>query len=51
MQQSIEELRLAYKYKENMIAGEALPDSLRDDSFSYFVSDGGFAKAVTDMQR
>jgi predicted Zn-dependent protease len=51
MQQSIEELRLAYKYKGNMIAGEMLPDPLKDDSFRYFVSDGGFVKAVTDMQK
>jgi hypothetical protein len=51
MQQAIEELRLAYKYKGNLIAGEALPDPLKDDSFRYFVSDGGFVKAVTDMQK
>jgi tetratricopeptide (TPR) repeat protein len=51
MQQSIEELRLAYKHKGNMIAGETLPDPLKDDSFTYFVSDGGFVKAVADMQK
>ena len=51
MQQAIEELRLAYKYKANMIAGETLPDPLKDDSFRFFVNDDGFVKAVTDMQK
>jgi tetratricopeptide (TPR) repeat protein len=51
MQQAIEELRLAYKYKANIIAGETLPDPLKDDSFRLFVNDDGFVKAVTDMQK
>jgi len=51
MQQAIEELRLAYKYKANMIARETLPDPIKDDSFRYFVGDDGFRKAVTDMQK
>ena len=51
MQQAIEELRLAYKYKANIIAGETLPDPLKDDSFRLLVNDDGFVKAVTDMQK
>ena len=51
MQQAIEELRLAYKYKANIIAGETLPDPLKDDSFRFFVNDDGFVKAVADMQK
>lgn len=51
MQQSIEELRLAYKYKANMMAGETVPDPLKDDSFRFFVNDDGFVKAVTDIQK
>jgi len=51
MQRAIEELRLAYTYKTNIIAGETLPDPLKDDSFRLFVNDDGFVKAVTDMQK
>ena len=51
MQQAIEELRLAYKYKTNIIAGETLPDPLKDDSFRLLVNDDRFVKAVTDMQK
>jgi tetratricopeptide (TPR) repeat protein len=51
MLQAIEELRLAYEYKANIIAGETLPDPLKDDSFRFFVNDDGFVKAVTDMQK
>jgi hypothetical protein len=51
MLQAIEELRLAYEYKANIIAGETLPDPLKDDSFRFFVNNDGFVKAVTDMQK
>jgi Tetratricopeptide repeat len=51
MQQAIKELRLAYKYKANMIAGETLPDPIKDDSFRYFVDDDRFVKAVSDMRK
>jgi hypothetical protein len=51
MPQAIEELRLAYRYKANMIAGESLPDPIQDDSFRYFVRDDSFVKAVTEMKK
>jgi tetratricopeptide (TPR) repeat protein len=51
MQQAIEQLRFAYKYKANMIAGESLPDPIKDDSFRYFAGDDGFVKAVAEMQK
>jgi hypothetical protein len=51
MQEAIEQLRLAYRYKANMIAGETMPDPIKDDSFRYFVGDDSFVKAVTDMQK
>ena len=51
MQRAIEELGPAYKYKANIIAGETLPDPLKDDSFRFFVNDDGFVKAVADMQK
>jgi len=51
MPQALEELRLAYKYKANMIAGESMPDPIKDDSFRYFVGNDSFVKAVTDMEK
>jgi tetratricopeptide (TPR) repeat protein len=51
MEESLQQLRLAYKYKPNMIAGESFPDALKDASFRNFVSDEKFVKAVRDMQR
>jgi len=51
MNKSLEQLRLAYKYKANMIAGETFPDPLRDDSFRNFVDNDKFVKAVNEMQR
>ncbi|MGZ4730973.1 MAG: tetratricopeptide repeat protein [Terriglobales bacterium] len=51
MQQALEELRLAYKYRANMIAGETMPDPIKDDSFRYFVGNDSFVKAVTDMEK
>jgi tetratricopeptide (TPR) repeat protein len=49
--ESLEQLRLAYKYKANIIAGESFPDPLKDDSFRRFLSDPGFVQAVREMQR
>ena len=51
MPEAIEQLRLAYRYKANIIAGETMPDPLKDDSFRYFVGDDSFVKAVADMQK
>jgi hypothetical protein len=44
-------LRLAYKYKANMIEGESFPDPLQDDSFRKFVNDKKFVDAVHAMQQ
>jgi hypothetical protein len=49
--ESLEQLRLAYKYKANIIAGETFPDPLQDDSFRKFVNDTRFVKAVREMQK
>jgi len=49
--ESLEQLRLAYKYKANIIAGESFPDPLKDDSFRKFLNDQGFVEAVRGMQR
>jgi hypothetical protein len=51
MNDALTQLRLAYKYKANVISGEALPDPLKDDSFRHFVGKEEFIKAVHDMQR
>lgn len=51
MDQSLEQLRLAYKYKANVIPGESLPDPLKDDSFRKFRKDKKFVDAVHEMQR
>jgi tetratricopeptide (TPR) repeat protein len=51
MPQAIEELRLAYKYKANIIAGETLPDPIQDSSFRYFVRDDSFVRAVAEMKK
>jgi tetratricopeptide (TPR) repeat protein len=51
MEESLDQLRLAYKYKANMIAGEAFPDPLQDDSFRKFVNNRKFVDAVHAMQQ
>ena len=51
MEESLEQLRLAYKYKANVISGESLPDPLKDDSFRKFVRDKKFVDAVHELQR
>lgn len=51
MNESLEQLRLAYKYKANTIPGESLPDPLEDDSFRKFVKDKNFVEAVHEIQR
>jgi tetratricopeptide (TPR) repeat protein len=50
MNESIEQLSLAFKYKANVISGESLPDPLKDDSFRKFSHDKRFVDAVRDMQ-
>lgn len=51
MDESLEQLRLTYKYKGNSIPGESLPDPLADDSFRKFVKDKAFVSAVRQMQQ
>lgn len=50
MNESIEQLSLAFKYKANVIPGESLPDPLKDDSFRKFAHDKRFVDAVRGMQ-
>jgi hypothetical protein len=51
MNEALAQLRLFYKYKANMIAGETLPDPLKDDSFRNFVGKEEFVNAVHEMQK
>lgn len=51
MDDALGQLRLAYKYKANMIPGEQFPDPLADNSFRKFVKDRTFVDAVREMQR
>ncbi len=51
MNEALEQLRLVYKYKANMISGETLPDPLKDNSFRHFVDKPEFVKAVHQMQK
>jgi tetratricopeptide (TPR) repeat protein len=51
MNESLEQLKLAYKYKANMISGEKLPDPLQDDSFRSFINDKDFVRQVHEMQQ
>jgi tetratricopeptide (TPR) repeat protein len=52
MDESLDQLRLAYKYRANVIPGEGgIPDPIADDSFRKFVKDKKFVDAVREMQR
>ena len=48
---AIGELRLAFKYRENMIPGETLPDPLTDSSFEKFRKSEKFKKAIAEMKK
>jgi tetratricopeptide (TPR) repeat protein len=52
MNETLEQLRLAYQYKDNMIPGdEPLRDALQDELFRKFMQDPRFVKAVREMQQ
>jgi len=52
MDEAIEQLRLAYKYRANMIPGEGgIPDPLKDDSFRRFAQNEKFVQTVHEMQQ
>ena len=44
----LKNLKLTYKYKSNMIAGETLPDPTKDSSFKKYLKDEKFVKAVKE---
>lgn len=52
MNETLEQLRLAYNYKDNMIPGDGpLRDPLQDELFSMFMQDPRFVQAVREMQQ
>jgi tetratricopeptide (TPR) repeat protein len=51
MDDTLTQLRLAYMHKANMIAGETLPDPLKDDSFRHFADKERFVKAIHEMRQ
>lgn len=48
---AIKYLRIAFKHQKNMVAGEAFPDPLVDDSFKNFADSPTFKKAVVEMKK
>ncbi len=49
--QTIAYLRSAFKNKENMIAGEVMPNPATDDSFARFMKDEKFLNAIKEIKR
>jgi tetratricopeptide (TPR) repeat protein len=47
---AVENLRLAFKYRDNMIAGEPFPDVETDSSFAGLMKRESFRKAVAEMK-
>jgi tetratricopeptide (TPR) repeat protein len=46
---AIEYLKSAFKYKENVIEGEQMPDPASDDSFQRFMKDEKFLRALREI--
>jgi len=46
---SIVNLKLAFKYKDNIIAGEQMPDPAQDDSFQRFLKNDRFIAALREI--
>lgn len=46
---AIEELRLAFRYQANMIEGEEMPDPRADESFSHYLDDAEFMRALDEI--
>ncbi len=50
LENTLKYLRLALKYKKNVIPGERLPDPLGDDSFTRFLEDDRFRKVAAKFR-
>ena len=49
LENAIANLKLAFKYKDNMILGLKLPDPSKDDSFRGFLTDDRFREVVREL--
>jgi tetratricopeptide (TPR) repeat protein len=50
MDNAISFLKKAYKYRNNMMAGETFPDPAKDNSFKRFMQNGRFLASLKEMQ-
>ena len=50
LDKAIAHLKTAYRYRQNMIAGETFPDPAQDSSFQRFMHDERFLEALRQMQ-
>lgn len=50
MDRAIENLRLAFRYRANMIPGERLPDPARDSSFARFLNNPRFRQMLEEIR-
>jgi len=48
---TIQYLRQAFEYKDNMIKGEPFPDPWTDDSFQRFMKDDKFVQVLKELKR
>jgi tetratricopeptide (TPR) repeat protein len=46
---ALKNLRLAYKYRSNLLAGEVLPDPANDNSFARYLKDEKFRAALKEL--
>jgi tetratricopeptide (TPR) repeat protein len=49
LDQALSNLRTAFKYRENLIPGERMPDPRKDDSFKRFKNDERFQKLMASL--
>ncbi|HKS95125.1 MAG TPA: tetratricopeptide repeat protein, partial [Terriglobia bacterium] len=49
LENAMKYLKTAFRYKENLIAGETMPDPRRDSSFRYFMKNPRFLKLVDSL--
>jgi tetratricopeptide (TPR) repeat protein len=48
-EKAIAYLKSAFKYRENIIKGEQMPDPAADDSFAHYMKDEKFLKALKEL--
>ena len=47
---ALKNLRLAYKYKDNILEGEHIPEPTTDSSFKFLMKNDSFRKAVAEIK-